>query len=438
MIKRQTLIITLVILIPGVLLVGLIGGFLMDRALLVSTDQITNVPSGAAQQFDLMAEAWQIIQKNYVDRPALQPTNMAYGAISGMVDSLGDTDHSRFLSPEALQQERNFTQGQFEGIGAEVMEKDGHVVVVAPLDGSPAQQAGVKPGYIFINVDGKDVTGLSLQEVVNMVLGPAGSSVQITFQDPQTGDLHDVTITRARIQLQNVTWTMIPGTQLAHIRLAAFSSGVTQDLQKAISEAKAQGAQGIVLDLRNDPGGLLNEAVGVASQFLAEGNVLQEKNAQGTIKNVPVTGNPSAPDIPLVVLINQGTASAAEIVSGALQDAQRAKLVGETTFGTGTVLDNFPLSDGSNLLLATQEWLTPKGSVIWHHGITPDETVALPPEASLLVPESERQMSASDVQASQDTQLLEAIKLLSPATTSYEFSPQGKMVSLFAFAGYAQ
>jgi carboxyl-terminal processing protease len=362
---------------------------------------------------DLINQAYQVIQQNYVDRSAVTQTQLEYSAISGMVDALGDTGHSRFLTPEMVKEENNFTTGSFEGIGAEVTMKNGQVVVVAPIDGSPAQEAGVKPGDIMLKVDGVDLSGLSLSDVVTKVLGPAGTKVTITFMDPKTGAVRDVTITRAKINVQNVTWYMLPGTTIAHLRIAAFSHGVTADLQSALQQIQALGATGIVLDLRNDPGGLLDEAIGVASQFLGSGNVLLVRDAQGQEQAVPVKSGGQAVNIPLVVLVNQGTASAAEIVAGAIQDAHRGTLIGDTTFGTGTVLNSFKLSDGSEVLLATEEWLTPSGRIIWHQGIAPDVNVSMSVDVEPLIPTIEQSISAVQLQSSQDVQLLKAIEELS-------------------------
>jgi carboxyl-terminal processing protease len=409
--RRGVRILIILLILPVFLGIGFAGGVLVDHFILT--------PSVASAQtqtnnFDLISQAYQIIQKNYVDRSAVNQTQLEYGAISGMVDALGDTGHSRFLTPQMVQEENNFTQGSFEGIGAEVsMNANGQVIIVAPIDGSPAQAAGVKPGDIILKVDGQDLTGLSLSDVVSKVIGPAGTQVTLTLQDAKTGATRDVTITRAKITIQNVTWIMLPGTTIADIRIAAFSQGVANDLKTALDQAKAQGATSIILDLRNDPGGLLNEAVGVTSQFLGSGNVLLVKNAQGQEQAVPVDAGGVATKIPMVVLINQGAASAAEIVAGALQDAQRASLIGETTFGTGTVLNSFPLTDGSQILLATEEWLTPNGRVIWHKGISPDVTVSLANSISPFVPDAGRGMTATQLQNSQDAQLLKAINELS-------------------------
>ncbi len=410
--KAKLRIPAVIILVIFLLCLGLTGGVAIDRSLLLTVDPNANIPAGADNNFGLMAEAWNTIQRVYVDRTAVQPTQLTYGAISGMVDSLGDTGHSTFLTPEMVKSEQNFTKGEFEGIGAEVQMKDGHVVIVAPIDGSPAQKAGLKPGDIIEKVNGKATAGLPLDQVVSQVLGPAGTQVTITILDPHTDQTRVVTLTRAKIEINNVTWQMLPGTTIAHLRVAAFSQGVTQDLQKALQEITQQGGTGVVLDLRNDPGGLLSEAIGVASQFLSSGNVLLEKDAHGNTTPVPINNGGVATNIPMVVLINQGTASAAEIVSGTLQDQNRAKLIGEVTFGTGTVLNEFPLSDGSALLLATEEWLTPDGRTIWHLGITPDIMVSLTANVIPLIPEAERSMTASQLQSSGDAQLVRAIDIL--------------------------
>jgi len=394
---------------------GFAGGILYDQQVLQANTQKVSVPAGTQQDFQLIVDAWNTIQKYYVDRSVVQNTPLTYGAITGMVDALGDTGHSRFMSPEMVQNEQSFTSGQFEGIGAEVQTKNDQTVIVAPIPGSPAEKAGVMPGDIILKVDGVDVNGLPLESVVNKILGPAGTQVKITLQNPATKEERTLTITRARISVNNVTWSMVPGTTIADIQIAGFSSGVTKQLQDALNAIKAQGATGLILDLRNDPGGLLNESIGVTSQFLKDGVVLQEKDAQGKINNIPVQRGGLAPDIPMVVLINQGTASAAEIVSGALQDANRATLVGDTTFGTGTVLDTFSLSDNSALLLATREWLTPKGRVIWHKGIAPDKPVSLPATVTPTYAYALKSMTAADVQASPDTQFQQALKILQTA-----------------------
>jgi carboxyl-terminal processing protease len=391
---------------------GLAVGILLGYGLLAVSAPPDTIPPDAASGFRLMAEAWNTIQRVYVDRSAIVPKRLTYGAISGMVDALGDTGHSRFLTPEMVKNERGIIQGVFVGVGAELQMKHSQVVIVAPIDGSPAQQAGLRSGDIILKVNGELVSGLPLDQVVGRITGPVDTTVQLTIFTPGTGRTRDVLLVRTRITLHNVSWHRLPGTQVAHLRIASFSKGVTEDLRKTLMEIQHAGLSGVVLDLRNNPGGLFDEAVGTASQFLSRGDVLLEKDSAGKMTPIAVRGGGLAVTIPVVGLINGGTASAAEIVAGALKDAHRAGLVGETTVGTGTLLEPFALPDGSGLLLATKEWLTPDGHLIWHKGITPDVAVPLPPDASILIPEAERGMTPSGLRASSDVQLLRALDLL--------------------------
>jgi len=239
--------------------------------------------------------------------------------------------------------------------------------------------------------------------------------VTLSVMHEGENQITDITITRAKIPLINVSAQMIPGTNVLLVRIGSFSTRVGDDLKAALKQGKADGAQKIILDLRNSPGGLLDEAIVVASQFLTDGLVMQEQDAEGNRKPLAVKPDGVATDLPLAVLINQGTASAAEIVSGALQDQGRGQLIGKTTFGTGTVLNQFDLDDGSALLLATRQWLTPNGRVIWHHGIEPDITVELPRDASLVTPSRLKTMTPAELQSSQDTQLQKALEVLNEA-----------------------
>ena len=388
-----------------------IGSFLSHRVLSLSL-RSDKISPGAKADFGLIAEAWNAIQAHYVDRAGIEPRQLTYGAISGMVDALGDTGHSTFLSPQMIKEEKEFTKGEYKGIGAEVKMKGGHVVIVTPLDGSPAQKAGLHPGQIIIAVNGQDITGLSLLQVVKRISGPAGTKVTLRILDPSTGLTQDVSLARASITVNNVTWHQLPGTNIAHLRIAGFSQGVTEDVKEVLNKIKEEKLMGLVLDLRNDPGGLLTEAVSTASLFLSGGTVLLEKNVKGQTTAVPVEKAGVALHIPMVGLVNGGTASAAEIMAGALQDHQRASLVGTTTFGTGTVLEQFPLSDGSALLLAVEEWMTPDGHTIWHKGIAPNLVVPLPEEVTPLFPEEERDMTPQQLRESKDRQLLKALDLL--------------------------
>ena len=371
------------------------------------------IPPEAASDFALMAEAWNTIQKVYVDRTALKPLTIAHGAIGGMVDSLGDFGHSSFMTKDMIKEEREFAEGRYKGVGLELRLEKGNALIVAPLDGSPAQKAGLRSGEIITKVDGKSLIGLNLIQIVKLILGPSGTRVTLTIFDPATDSSSDVTLTRATINMENVRWKHLPGTAIAQLRIAALSNGVTDALAKALYRIRAGGMKGIILDLRDDPGGLLDEAVGCTSQFLKDGDVLLEKNSAGDIRKVSVRHQFEATRLPLVVLVNEGTASAAEIMAGAIQDAGRAKLVGKKTFGTGTVLQQFDLSDGSALMLAVEEWLTPKGHSIWHQGISPDFDVGLPAGVRPLLPDLETGLTPAKLEASRDDQLLKAIRMLS-------------------------
>ncbi|RIK41009.1 MAG: S41 family peptidase, partial [Chloroflexi bacterium] len=364
------------------------------------------------EQFGVFWQAWDIVQQNFVDRNALDPTAMTYGAIRGMVAALGDEGHTAFLTPEERERQQSDLSGTFSGIGAQLGIRDQLPVIVAPFDGSPADQAGVKAGDIIIKVDGEDVTTLPLNEIVAKIRGPEGTEVTLSLLRPDENRSLEVTITRGEIKVPAASWAMIPGTQVALIRLSQFSANALPDVVRSVNEAKQAGAEALIVDVRNNPGGLLEQAISVTSQFLKDGNVLLEEDAQGRRKAYAVESGGVATDLPLAVLINPGSASSAEIFAGAIQDHGRGQLVGETTFGTGTVLQPYILDDGSALLLGTRQWLTPNGRLIRKQGISPDVAVELPIEADLLTPEEVKRMTAEELSASADTQMLKALELL--------------------------
>jgi carboxyl-terminal processing protease len=395
-------------------LAGVIAGVLLDQY--VPVRLVPGLPWSTGPDFALLDQAWKVIDRFYVDRSALGSRRMTYGALAGMVNALGDIGHTVFLTPGMVEQERTVAQGRLAGIGAEVQMKGGEVVVVAPMDGSPAKKAGLRSGDVIVKVDGKPVAGLGLLQVVDWIRGPVGTTLTLTVRDPGTDETRKLSLTRAEVTLQSVTFHLLPESRFAHVRIATFSRGASGQLGHVLQAIEQGGATGLVLDLRNDPGGLLEEAVGVASRFLKDGSVLQEKDARGQRTAVPTEKGLPLCSLPMVLLINRGTASAAEIVSGALQDAGRASLVGEKSFGTGTVLKEFPLSDGSALMVAVEEWLTPKGRTIWHQGIAPDVVVPLPANVLPLVPELEGALTVQQLQASGDEQLLKALALLETRT----------------------
>ncbi|HEV7215467.1 MAG TPA: S41 family peptidase [Chloroflexota bacterium] len=373
-------------------------------------------PSTAQAEAPLLWQAWNLAEAHYVDTKALLPKQMIYGAITGMLNALGDTDHTRFLSPADVKQENTDLSGQFVGIGIQVNFKNGRPVVVAPIPNSPAQRAGLRAGDVILAVNNKDTAQMTPTDLAANIRGPAGSSVQLLILRSGSQTTFSVKVQRAAIVQPAVeahTFT-VNGKLLLHIHIAQFSANADSQLRAAMQTADQQHVAGILLDLRDNPGGLLDQAIAVSSQFLSSGNILLEEGRNGVKQADPVKPGGLATKTPLAVLINQGTASAAEITAGAIEDHERGQLVGATTFGTGTVLNNYSLSDGSEVLLGTEEWLTPNGHLIWHHGIAPTQPVPLPANVAPLYPGAEGNQSGQQILQSGDAQLVQAIKDLAP------------------------
>lgn len=381
--------------------------------------------------FEVFWQAWGVVQANFVDREVLDSKALTYGAVEGLIDALGDQGHTAFLTPEELERQQTSISGSFFGIGAQLGVRDGLPIIVAPFDGSPADEAGIKAGDIILGVDGEDVTTFSLNEIVERVRGPKGEEVVLTLLREGADASLQIAVIRNEIKVPAVAWTMIPETDIALLRLTQFSANAREEIVEALNELQDIGAEGLIVDLRNNPGGLLVQAVGVTSQFLDGGNVLQEENADGQRRVFRVRPGGVAKEIPLVVLINPGSASSSEIFAGAIQDHERGTLIGETTFGTGTVLQTFDLDDGSALLLGTSQWLTADGRLIRKQGIAPDIEVALGPDGELLSPDLVREMTAEELFASGDAQLLAGLEALgvlpeideATAEKSLEFQP---------------
>jgi carboxyl-terminal processing protease len=351
-----------------------------------------------------------------VDPAAAKPKKMTYAAISGMVDSLGDTGHSTFLTPQMSALSQDLSTGNFAGIGAEIGVKNGEVVIVSPIDDTPASRAGLRPGDSILSVDGTAVSTLSLSDVVARIRGPVGTRVTLQILPAKAQKPHEMTLVRAEIPIDTVHWHMIPGTRLADVRISSFAKGTTVSLAGALSAVAEAGAAGVVLDLRDDPGGLLEEAIGVISLFVEKGDALKERNRAGDVRSVPVKPGRQEWTGPLAVLINGGTASASEIVAGALRDQLKAPLIGEKTFGTGTVLQEFPLPDGSAVLLAVAEWLTPAGESFWHKGLEPTVKVSLADDVLPLTPAGMRDLTPETLRKSRDSQLIAAADWLEKQT----------------------
>ncbi len=362
--------------------------------------------------FDTFWQAWDLVQQHFVDREALDETQLEYGAIRGMIQALGDEGHTTFLTPEEVERRQTDLSGTFSGIGAMLGVRDGLPLIVAPFDGSPADQAGIKAGDIIMEVDGEDVTSWPLNDIVEKIRGEEGTAVVLTILRPDEGESLEIQITRGEIIVPTATWAMVPGTDVALIRLSRFSANAEEQMIQALREAKEAGADGLIVDVRNNPGGLLDQAIRVTSQFLSSGNVLLEEDAQGERKSYPVKPRGMALDIPMVVLVNPGSASSAEIFAGAIQDQDRGLVVGETTFGTGTVLRPFTLDDRSGLMLGTSQWLTPDGRLIRKQGIEPDVVVEMPSGTAPLQPGEVEELTITELLESDDLQLLKALELL--------------------------
>jgi carboxyl-terminal processing protease len=390
-----------------------VGGAVATTAGGASTDTPSPASTSGPTEFGLIREAWDTIHERYVGRAELDDRELIWGAIDGMTQAVGDTGHTDFMTPEERADRNDSLAGSYVGIGVRIdVTEDGLPRVEAVFPDSPAEAAGLQAGDVIVEVDGQSTLDKTVDEVATWVRGEDGTTVKVTVRADGTGPERTYDIVRADVPLQPVSWTLVPGTTTALVRLDQFSNGAADDIVKALEDARAEGAERIVLDLRANPGGYVNEAVGVASQFLDSGLVYIERDADGNETKHEVSPNGVAIDLPLVVIVDGNTASSSEIVSGALQDAGRAKVVGETTYGTGTVLGEFVLSDGSALRIGTVEWLTPDGRRIWHEGVAPDVPVTQPEDAEGLTPNDLTGMTPAQVAAMTDAQLAQALELV--------------------------
>jgi len=318
---------------------------------------------------ELYQEIWDIIERDfYGDIPSEE--ERMYAAIRGALETLDD-DYTSFLEPEAAEISRNDRSGSFEGIGALVrMNEAEQLEIVRPLEGQPAETAGVKPGDIVIAVDGESIEGLGLYEAIALIRGPQGSLVVLTVEREGEPAPLDIEITRARIPMPTIEYELLES-NIGYVRLYEFNGQATARLAEALQALLDQGATSLIFDLRNNPGGYLNESISVADQFLPAGVVLYERG-NDLSRTFESTDDGLADDIPLVVLINGGSASASEIVAGAIQDRGRALLIGETSFGKGSVQQTHTLSNGAELRVTIARWYTPNEQPIHGNGLTPD------------------------------------------------------------------
>lgn len=364
-----------------------------------STPFTLPTPTNADEEtFQLFWEVWDLVQRNfYGELPDMQ--HVTYAAIQGVLNTLGD-QYTAFIEPQAASIIAEDATGEFEGIGAFVnMDETDTLEVVGVFEGGPAEEAGVLEGDRVLQVDGTFIVGVSLYEAINLIRGPADSQVTLLIRREGVPEPFEIVVTRARLEVPTIEVEMRDD-GIGYIRLYEFNSTASELMEQGLEELLAQEPQGIVFDLRGNPGGWLDQAVEVADLFLDDGTVVIERWSDGREQLLPPSGarpGDVGEDIPLVVLVNAGSASASEIVAGALQDRERAILIGELTFGKGSVQRPFTLSDGSELRVTIARWFTPNDRAIHGQGLEPDIEVPL---------------SEEDVAQDQDPQLERAVEYL--------------------------
>ena len=334
------------------------------------------IPQGVPEELATVWEVWSLLTDQHVDRNEFETDNFNEAAIRGLIQGLGDP-HSGYVPPEAFEIENEDLYGSFEGIGARVeMRPDGKLLIVSPIEGGPAEAAGLKPGDLVLEVDGESIVGLSLLEAVNKIRGPKGSEVRLLIKHLTQADEVEIVVVRDTIPLVSVRVRSRPDDRFAHIRLSTFYANTAEELAEAIREAQQNGAEGLILDVRDNPGGLLSSVIDVTSMFLEDDSlILYELDAGGDRDNHMSRNGGEFADIPLVVLANGFSASASEIVVGAIQDHDRAEVVGSTTFGKGSVNILRRLTNGGGLYLTIAKWYTPDGRLIEGNGVEPDHEI---------------------------------------------------------------
>jgi len=397
------------IFIVILLLLSFIGGYLVGGIRQeVSSNSLTFrdlinslVNKNQSVNYQLYEIILNAVQTKYVDRP-VDEKKLFYGSIAGLVASLGDP-YSVFFDPEMTQKFQQEISGSFEGIGAEVGIKNEKLLIIAPLPGSPAEKAGVKASDQILKIDGIDTTGMSLDYAISLLRGKKGTQVKLLVQSEGEKVSKDITVTRDNIKVKSVVYETKKAvdekkSDLAYINISSFTEDTYKDFYNLIHNILILNPRGIILDLRNDPGGYLDTSISVASEFIEDGTIVTEDFKNNQKKSYEAEGEADLKNFKTVVLVNSGTASAAEIVAGALQDHKQGVIIGEKTFGKGSVQDYEEFTDGSSLKLTIAKWYTPNGKSIDGEGITPDIKVDLTDE---------------DYNQNRDPQLDKAIELLS-------------------------
>lgn len=370
------------------------------------TISITNrvPPEKINLDFKLFWDTWDLLSRTYFDKAAIDSTKLFYGAISGMVAALGDP-YTVFLPPQQQKLSSEELNGSFEGVGIQLgFNKEKRLVVVAPLSGTPAEEAGIKPEDVIVKIGDKDTTNMTLPEAVSLIRGTKGTKVVLTIFREGDTDTRSVSLTRDTIIVRSVEVSykeQKSGKKVAVVKLSRFGERTQDEWNEAVASLLTENAEAMVLDLRNNPGGFLEGAVFIASEFLDGGTVVLQENSEGERNPFKVTRAGKLTQIPLKVLINKGSASASEIVAGALQDRKRGELIGEKSFGKGTIQEAQDLSGGAGIHITVAKWLTPNGRWV-------NDTQGLEPDVII---ESEKEEEAGE-DSEKDKQLDKALELL--------------------------
>ena len=356
----------------------LVGGYAVGykQAASESATTVSTTGDRVSADYSVYWDAWQKLKDNHVDAAKKNDKDLMYGSITGLAQSFGDP-HTIFFPPEEGKRFQEDVKGSFGGIGAEIGEKDGVISVVSPLKGSPAEKAGIEAGDFILKIGDERTDGLDVNKAVSLIRGEIGTKVVLNiFRKEKWIQPRDITIVREEIKLPTLDTAFFDDNKIAHVQLYAFNQNAPFQFYQAATKMLFKGAKGMVLDLRNNPGGYLEVATELAGWFLDRGQlIVSERFKSGPDNEFRASGSGALKNMPIVILINRGSASASEILAGTLRDQRDAKIVGETSYGKGTVQEIVDLKDGSNLKITIAHWVMPKGQILDHNGIDPDYAV---------------------------------------------------------------
>ena len=396
-IKILAAIVVLTAALGGSYYVGFQDGLDQTKNITIEHLINTDTPEEVKTDFNLFWEAWDKLKTEHIKGEEITDEDLLYGAISGLAKAFGDPN-TVFFTPDDSQKFNEDVRGNFSGIGAEIGIKDGQLVVVSPLKDSPAEKAGLLPGDQILQIDGKSTSDLGVEDAVKLIRGELGTTVTLTILREGWDSSQNFEITRANIQVPTVEWEMVEG-NIIHLQLFSFTRNTALDLQRATLAALLEGGDGLILDLRGNPGGLLDSAVSVAGFFIERGEIVVTEKFTSDEDNEVLRsfGNGALRNFPVVVLIDGGSASASEILAGAMRVQNSTLLIGEKSFGKGTVQQIESLSNDSTLKITIANWLLPDGTLIEGNGLEPDYPVEITDE---------------DIAAGRDPQLEKAIEVL--------------------------